>query len=89
MSTPEDRPAGQREGQARKEAAHSLLEAHRDVLIRRARRALLIRLIEAGTATADDVADRIGPIGADIDPRWLGTVPRPLALAGIIRRSGC
>jgi hypothetical protein len=88
MSTLEDRKAGQDEGESRKEAAHALLEARRDILIRRARRALLIRLLEAGTATADDVADRIGPTGAGIDPRWLGTVPGPLALAGIIRRAG-
>jgi hypothetical protein len=88
MSTPKDRQAGQGEGESRKEAAHALLEAHRDVLIRRARRALLSQLLGAGTATADDVVDRIGPTGNGIDPRWLGTVPRPLALAGIIRRIG-
>ena len=88
MSTPEDRQAGQEEGERRKDAAHDRFEARREVLIRRARRALLIRLLKAGTATADDVADRIGPTGADIDPRWLGTVPGPLALAGIIRPGG-
>jgi hypothetical protein len=88
MNTPEERQAGQQEGEGRKEAAHARLEAHRDILIRRARRALLLRLLEAGTATADDVADRIGPTGAGIDPRWLGAVPRLLALAGIIRRVG-
>jgi hypothetical protein len=88
MSTLEDRQAGQSEGKSRKEAAHALLEVHRDILIRRARRALLIRLFEAGTATADDVADQIGPTGGDIDPRWLGTVPGPLALAGIMRWAG-
>jgi hypothetical protein len=88
MSTPEDRKAGQEEGESRKDAAHALLEARRDILIRRARRALLIRLLESGTATADDVADRIGPTAVRIDPRWLGTVPGPLALAGIIRRVG-
>jgi hypothetical protein len=88
LSTPEDRKSGQEEGENRKDVAHRRLEAHRDILIRRARRALLIRLLEAGTATADDVADRIGPTGAGIDPRWLGTVPGLLALAGIIRRAG-
>jgi hypothetical protein len=88
MSSPAYLKAGQEEGRSRKDAAHTLLEACRDVLIRRARRALLIQLMEAGTATADDVADRIGPTGADIDPRWRGTVPGPLARAGIIRRVG-
>ena len=46
------------------------------------------RLLDVGIATADDVAERIGPTDPDIDPRWLGTVPGPLAIAGIIRRVG-
>ena len=87
MIDPEDRKAGRREGESRKDAAHALLEARRDVLIRRARRALLMRLLDAGTATADDVAERIGPTDPSIDPRWLGTVPGPLAIARIIRRA--
>ena len=45
-----------------------------------------MRLLEVGTATADDVAERIGPTDPSIDPRWLGTVPGPLAVARIIRR---
>jgi hypothetical protein len=88
MSTPEDRKAGKKEGEGRKDAAHSLLEAHRDVLIRRARRALLLRLLDVGIATADDIAERIGPTDPSIDRRWLGTVPGPLAIARIIRRVG-
>ena len=88
MSTPEDRKAGQEEGERRKDAAHHRLEALRDVYIRRARRALLLRLLDAGTATADDVAQRIGPTDRRIDPRWLGTVPGPLAIARIIHRVG-
>src|SRR5262245_29560534 len=88
MTTATDRQAGRREGECRKDAAHRRLEARRDVLVRRARRALLIHLLDAGTATADDVAESIGPGDPDIDPRWLGTVPGPLADAGIIRRAG-
>jgi hypothetical protein len=88
MSTPEDQRTGQEEGESRKDAAHALLESRRDVLIRRARRALLLRLLESGTATADDVAERIGPTDPSIDPRWLGTVPGPFAIARIIRRTG-
>ena len=84
-STPEDRKARQEEGERRKDAAHLRLEARREVYIRRARRALLLRALEAGTATADDVAERIGPTDPSIDPRWLGTVPGPLAIARIIR----
>ena len=75
LTTPVDDRHGQNEGESRKDAAHHLLEAHRDVLIRRARRALLLRLLEVGIATADDVAQRIGPTDPSIDPRWLGTVP--------------
>jgi hypothetical protein len=47
-----------------------------------------MRLLEHGTATADDVAERLGDIPHDIDPRWLGTVPGQLAKAGIIRAVG-
>jgi hypothetical protein len=84
MSTPNPRKAGER----RKDAAHALLEARRQVIIRRARRALLGRLLDAGTATADDVADRLGPTPDGIDPRFLGAVPGHLARAGIIRDTG-
>ncbi len=88
MSTPEDRRAGQVEGKRRKEAAHFLLEARREVYIRRARRALLARLLEVGIATADDVAERVGPVDEHIDRRFLGNIPGLLAVAGIIRRVG-
>jgi hypothetical protein len=87
VSTPKDRNAGQIEGERRKDAAHSRLEALRDVYIRRARRALLLRLLDVGTATADDVAERVGPTDPSIDRRWLGAVPGPLASARIIRRA--
>jgi hypothetical protein len=87
MSIPEDWKAGKNEGESRKDAAHALLEARRDVLIRRARRALLLRLLDVGIATADDVTERIGPTDPSIDPRWLGTVPGPFAIARTIRRA--
>ncbi len=89
MSPPnKDRKAGQQEGERRKDEAHSLLEARREVYIRRARRALLLQLLETGTATADDVAERVGPAPDGIDGRFLGTVPGLLARAGITRRAG-
>jgi predicted DNA-binding transcriptional regulator AlpA len=88
MSGPDPRHEGHREGERRKDAAHRLLEARREVLVRRARRGLLSYLLCAGTATADDVADLIGSMPPDIDQRYLGTVPGPLALAGIIRVAG-
>jgi len=85
MSTRAPRTAGQREGGRRKDAAHARLEARRQVLVRRA---LLSHLLFTGTATADDVADLIGAPPEDIDPRFLGTVPGPLAHASIIRVAG-
>jgi hypothetical protein len=88
MTTPDPRKAGQREGARRKDAALALLEARRDVWVRRGRRALLIHLLNIGTGTADDVADLLGKRPDTIDPRWLGTVPGALAQAGIIRRVG-
>jgi hypothetical protein len=91
MTTPDPRQAGQQEGERRKDAAHSRLEAARKAYLRNARRKLLIRLLVAGTATADDVVEMIELIwGAvyRIDPRWRGAVPGPLARAGIIRDTG-
>jgi len=89
MSPPNhDRKARQQEGERRKDAAHSLLEARREVNIRRARRALLLQLLETGNATADEVAERIGPAPDGIDGRFLGAVPGMLARAKIIRRTG-
>lgn len=87
-STPNDIQTGQREGEARKQDTFGLLEARRQFIIRRARRALLSQLLHAGITTADDVAERVGPLAGGIDPRFLGTVPGPLADAGIIRDTG-
>jgi len=88
VSTPDPRQAARADGERRKDAAHAALEARRAVLIRRARRALLVHLLDAGIATADDVAERIGPTGAGIAAQWRGPVPIPLARDGIIRRAG-
>jgi hypothetical protein len=85
MSPHDPRPTERMEGERRKDAAHNILETRRDVLIRRARRALLARILTAGTATADDVAEHVEPPPDDVDPRFLGAVPRPLARVGIIR----
>jgi hypothetical protein len=88
MITPDLHQAGQQEGECCKDAAHSLLEATREVCLRRARRALLVELLADGTATADDVVEMIGSAIEGIDPRWRGAVPGPLAQAGIIRDTG-
>lgn len=88
MTAPHSDRAERLEGERRNDAAHALLEARREAWVRRGRRALLAHLITFGRGTADDVADRLGQIPADIDPRWLGTVPGRLARAEIIRAAG-
>jgi hypothetical protein len=75
------------EGERRKCAALDLLAARRAVYVRRGRRALLTRLLCAGTATADDVRDA-AQLPPGIRPVALGAVPGPLALAGIIHAAG-
>jgi hypothetical protein len=87
MTTLYTRQTDKVEGERRKDAAHALLDAHRRIYIRRARRALLMRLLDAGTGTADDLADLVEPT-PDLDPRYRGAVPGPLARAGIIRHVG-
>ncbi len=78
---------GRAEGARRRDDAHALLRARRPVLLRRAQRALVEHLLLAGAATADDVRALVR-LPPGIDPRCLGTVPGPLAAAGIIRRDG-
>lgn len=75
-------------GERLKAEAHALLEARREAWLWRARRALIMHLLRHGTATADDVAESIGPNPDGIDPRWRGAVPKPLVLARIIQDSG-
>jgi hypothetical protein len=81
MSTTDPRPAGRQEAERRKDAAHDLLEARREVYILRARRALLAQLLFAGTATADDVAEQIGSTPEGSAPvfsaRFRGCSPVP------------
>ena len=75
------------EGERRKRRKFSLLEARRNIYVNRGPRALLARLLSAGTATADDVIAAV-TLPPEIDPRCLGAVPGPLARAGIIRSDG-
>lgn len=75
------------DGQTRKLDAHALLEARREVYVLRGRRALLTALLDQGEATADDVRDAV-ELPQEINPVCLGTVPGPLAQAGIIERVG-
>lgn len=75
------------EAEARKLAAHALLEARRETYVLRGRRALLLRLLDTANATADDVRDAVG-LPPEINPVCLGVVPGPLARRGIIERAG-
>jgi hypothetical protein len=75
------------DGAARKRAALDLLAVRRRVLVRHGRRALLVRLLDAGTATADDVRDAV-QLPPGVRPVLMGAVPGPLAEAGIIMGAG-
>ncbi len=79
--------AGLAEGEARKLDALRLLEVHREVYVQRGRRALLLRLLDVGTATADDVRAAV-ELPPGLSPKLFGAVPGPLAVAGIIRPAG-
>ncbi len=78
---------GLAEGLVRRAAALDLLTKRRAALVRQAQRALLLRLLDAGTATADDVRAAVSlPDG--IGPRCFGAGPPLLAALGIIRGAG-
>ncbi len=78
---------GRADGERRKLGAHAVLEAHREAIILRGRRALLDALLTRDTASADDVRAGV-ELPAGIDPVCLGAVPGPLARARIIRADG-
>jgi hypothetical protein len=78
---------GRAEGRRRLDAAHSLLTLHRESIVRDGQRALLLSALQTGSATADDVRQRV-TIPDGIGPRCLGAVPSPLARLGMIRRRG-
>jgi hypothetical protein len=73
------------EGERRKQDVLRTLAARREIYVHRGRRVLLARLLSHGLATADDVR-RAVELPDKFDPRCLGSVPGPLARAGIIRR---
>ena len=78
---------GQEEGERRKADAFAMLAAHREIVIRRAQRALLTVLLETGSATADDIRDLVD-LPPGIGPKLFGAAPGPLARAGIIAPAG-
>ena len=87
MSATYSPAAGRAEGERRRDAAHALLTERRAHLVRQAQRALLARLLDAGTATADDVRAAV-PLPHGIGPRVYGAAPGPLVKAGAIRHAG-
>lgn len=87
MNSPVEKSAAHNEGERRKNEALSMLAERREPLVRQAQRALLERLLVAGTATADDVRDVV-ELPPGVDPKAFGAVPGALARAGIIRADG-
>ena len=81
------REVGRNEGRRRKDFALSALESRREWFVTQGRRILLTELLSKGTASADDVRERLA-LPPDIGPVCLGSVPRPFAQSGMIRRSG-
>lgn len=81
------RRQGRRDGERRKRRTLTALEVRRELFVLRGRRALLATLLDAGSATMDDVRDVV-TLPADIDPKLFGSVPSQLAFAGIIRADG-
>ena len=75
------------EGQRRKQDALDALESCRQAILLTGRRALLRRLFESPTATADDVREAVD-LPEGMDPRVFGDVPGALARLGIIRPTG-
>jgi hypothetical protein len=87
MNAHPDRIAGRADGMARKLAALDVLAAGRELFVLRGRRALLTAALVTGVASADDVRDCV-ELPPGIDPKCFGTVPGPLARAGIIASAG-
>ena len=78
---------GVAEGERRKQDAFALLAATREVVIRRAQRALLTVLLETGSGTADDVRALV-ELPPGVNAKCFGAAPGPLARAGIISQAG-
>jgi hypothetical protein len=81
------RAEGRAEGERRRDEALDLIRRRRASVVRAAQRALLSKLLDADTATADDVRDLV-PLPSGIDPKVFGAAPTPLADAGLIRAAG-
>ncbi|MCX7420594.1 MAG: hypothetical protein NT013_13790 [Planctomycetia bacterium] len=71
------------DGARPKQQALPFSESCREKLVLKARRGLLIHALEFATVTADDVRELV-PLPPGINPTIFGSVPGPLANAGII-----
>jgi hypothetical protein len=81
---PPKQPDGLAEGERLKAEAFGRLEATRESLLIKGRRALLTKALNDGVASADDVRDAV-PVPPGVNPKVFGPVPLPLARANIIR----
>jgi hypothetical protein len=88
VKTNRSRKCGSADGEGLKREALDLLEARREVYVRRGRRAMLRVILDGdGRATADNVYAAV-TLPPDLDPRCLGSVPGRLAYSHIIRAAG-
>ncbi|QDS98146.1 hypothetical protein [Adhaeretor mobilis] len=85
MKTPNTTNGTPADGEARKQAAHVLLEVRLESYVREARRVLLQALLDNGTATIDDVR-AVVTLPDGMNPKVFGAIPGVLARAGIVRR---
>ncbi|HYV35018.1 MAG TPA: hypothetical protein VE988_04885 [Gemmataceae bacterium] len=75
------------EGERLKRRAQTLISERRKVFVRRGRRALLLRLLAVGNASADDVR-AVVELPPGLSPKLFGAVPIALIQAGAIRADG-
>lgn len=75
------------EGERRRDAALDLLRDRRAALVRHGARLLASRLLDAGTATMDDIAPEL-ETPPDLDRRLVGAIPSTLAKAGVAALAG-
>ncbi len=77
------RREGRKEGTRRKDAVHDVLEALNQTLIRDGRRVFASHCSEAGWVNADIVHENI-TIPEHINPTFLGCVPGPFIISGLV-----
>ena len=76
-----------REGERRKGEAFANLEAHREAILRKARRAFVTALLANGRATIDDVRSEV-VLPPGMNPICFGPVASPFARLKFVHRIG-